>query len=123
MTFGRCLRVLRESGKWGLRELARELGLSATYLSSIERDKVGPPADERLVAIADALGVDRARLFAAAGRVDPEILALLIERPELRALVRAAAGLRREDILGLACDASFAAAFDVPAPRFNEKPT
>ncbi len=47
-SFGRTLREQRARRKIGLRHLARVSGLSASYLSRIERDLVPPPSPKRI---------------------------------------------------------------------------
>jgi len=48
-TFGAFLKHMREEKNIKLRELARELGISAPYLIDVERDRRAPLVEERLV--------------------------------------------------------------------------
>jgi PTS system nitrogen regulatory IIA component len=63
MHFGATLRLLRIDAGVGLRELARQVGVSGAYLSRVENGHDPIPTPERLVSIADALGVPRAVLL------------------------------------------------------------
>ncbi len=63
MHFGATLRLLRIDAGLGLRELARQIGVSGPYLSRVENGHDAVPTPERLMAIADALGVPRAILL------------------------------------------------------------
>jgi transcriptional regulator with XRE-family HTH domain len=60
--FGRRLRELRESKNWSQEQLALEAGVDRTWLSEVETAKVSIALD-RMLKIADALGVAVAELF------------------------------------------------------------
>jgi len=104
MTFGRTLRSLREARRIGLRRFARDVHLSATYISKIERDEMKPPADAALIRIAEALAIDRSILFDAADRVEPDVMEILDGRPDLWRLVRAVDGWTADEILAFAAE-------------------
>ena len=55
-SFGGTVRRLREARKIGLRKFAQRVGMSPTYLSKVERDEFNPPSEEKIKAIAKALG-------------------------------------------------------------------
>ena len=57
-TFGVYIRNLRLSREIGLRDLARQLGISAPYLSDLEKDKRGAPRPELVRTIAKILDAD-----------------------------------------------------------------
>lgn len=87
--FGRRVRALRAEQGWGLRKFAKAVGVSPTYLSKIERGEFPPPAEDKVVAIADALGQDRDELLAMAGRIASDLAAVIREQPrDLAALLR-----------------------------------
>lgn len=65
--FGREVRKLRVNRGVSLRELAERAYLSHAYLSQVERGKLPPPGNDKVVAIAKALGHDRNELLALAG--------------------------------------------------------
>jgi transcriptional regulator with XRE-family HTH domain len=67
--FGEALRELREQNGIGLREFATKVGMSAPYLSNVERGKVPPPSEERQCVIARELGQDQDQWLAKSGKV------------------------------------------------------
>jgi PTS system nitrogen regulatory IIA component len=66
--FGATLRMLRLEAGMGLRELARQVGVSGAYLSRVETGRDPPPTAERLAAIAATLGVPEESLIGLAHR-------------------------------------------------------
>ncbi|WP_278884841.1 helix-turn-helix domain-containing protein [[Ruminococcus] torques] len=54
-TFGRYLSQLREKKDVTLRELARQLGISAAFLSDVEKDRKPPLTAERLEKLSEVL--------------------------------------------------------------------
>jgi len=87
--FGKTVRVLRLRRGIGLRTFARQLGISPTYLSKIERGDFPPPAEDKVVSIADALGEDRDVMLALAGRVASDLAAIIRRHPrELGSFLR-----------------------------------
>jgi transcriptional regulator with XRE-family HTH domain len=68
------LRTLREQKNLSLRELARRAGISPAFLSKVERGEVTPPAEQKLRALAKALGCDSQELLALSGRIPPQTL-------------------------------------------------
>ena len=88
-TFGSLVRQEREQRKIGLREMARQIGVSPTYLSMIERGEFPAPAEDKVTAIAKIIGRDRDELLALAGRVSTDLETSIITHPRLMAtLVR-----------------------------------
>jgi transcriptional regulator with XRE-family HTH domain len=97
--FGKRVRTLRSERGFGLRRFAGTVGISPTYLSKIERGEFPPPAEDKVVAIADALGQDRDELLALGGRVASDLEAVILRHPrELGAFLRIAGGLSPEEI-------------------------
>ena len=86
-TYGAFTRRLREVKNVGLREFAKLLGVSATYVSQVERDELPPPAEERVVKTAELLGVDRDELMARAGRVSRELEDIIRDKPKAAAVL------------------------------------
>jgi len=100
--FGALVRRAREGKEIGLREMAKMIGVSPTYLSKIERDEFPPPAEDRVRAIAQVIGCDADDLLARAGRVSSDITDIIKRHPvELAALLRTTEGLTTEDITRL----------------------
>lgn len=65
---GALLRKLRRDRGLTLKQLSRSVPMSASNLSRIELGEQGPPPDEDIERIAQALEADPARLLRAAGR-------------------------------------------------------
>ena len=101
--FGAFIRREREAKEFGLREMAKMIGVSPTYLSKIERDEFPPPAEDKVKAIAQIIGFDADDLLARAGRVASDLSDIIKERPrEIAALLRTTKGLTADDMARLA---------------------
>ena len=91
-TFGTYIRSLRLYRGFGLRELARQLGISAPYLSDLEKDKRGAPPVDLVRAIAKILDADSENIYDLAGisrtTIASDIEDLLIAKPEIVSLLR-----------------------------------
>jgi ribosome-binding protein aMBF1 (putative translation factor) len=104
--FGAFIRREREAKEIGLREMAKMIGVSPTYLSKVERDEFPPPAEDKVKAIAKIIGRDTDDLLARAGRVSTDISEIIKRHPvELTALLRTTKGLTADDIARLAREA------------------
>jgi HTH-type transcriptional regulator, competence development regulator len=66
-SFGALVRREREAKEIGLREMAKKIGVSPTYLSKIERDEFDPPAEDKVRKIAEIIGRDPDELLALDG--------------------------------------------------------
>lgn len=91
--FGPLVRRERESRKIGLRDMARRIGVSPTYLSMVERGEFSPPAEDKVVAIADILDCNRDKFLALAGKISSDVHNLIVKTPRISALVRATPNL------------------------------
>ena len=103
--FGAFIRREREAmePKVGLREMAKMIGVSPTYLSKVERDEFPPPAEDKVRKIAEIIKCDADDLLARAGRVSTDITDIIKRHPvELAALLRTTKGLTSGDIARLA---------------------
>jgi transcriptional regulator with XRE-family HTH domain len=104
--FGEFVRREREAKEIGLREMAKMIGVSPTYLSKVERDDFPPPAEEKVKAIAKIIGCNEDKLLALAGRVASDLSEIIKRHPvEQAALLRATKGLTAEDIARLVREA------------------
>ena len=102
-TFGALVRRLREEREIGLREMAKKIGVSPTYLSKVERDEFGPPAEDKVRKISEILDQDTDELLALAGRVSSDLADIIKQQPrEMASLLRTACGMTREELGHLA---------------------
>ena len=101
--FGAYVRQERKDREIGLREMAKKIGVSPTYLSKVERDDFPPPAEDKVRKIAEIIGSDVDELLALAGKVSSDLSEIIRERPrELAALLRTTKGLTADDVARLA---------------------
>jgi transcriptional regulator with XRE-family HTH domain len=102
-SFGALVRREREAKEIGLREMAKKIGVSPTYLSKVERDEFPPPAEDKVRKIAEIIGRDADELLALAGRVSSDLTDIIRQRPrEMADFLRAAKGLTADDLARLA---------------------
>jgi transcriptional regulator with XRE-family HTH domain len=98
-SFGALVRRERVAKEIGLREMAKKIGVSPTYLSKLERDEFPPPAEDKVRKIARIIEHDPDELLALAGRVSSDLTDIIRERPrEMADFLRAAKGLTAEDV-------------------------
>jgi transcriptional regulator with XRE-family HTH domain len=100
--FGAFIRREREARDIGLREMAKKIGVSPTYMSKVERDEYPPPAEDKVKAIAKIIECDADDLLARAGRVSSDLSEIIKRHPvELGALLRTTKGLDADDVAKL----------------------
>ena len=98
-SFGETLRAAREAKEIGLRRFADQIGISPTYLSKVERGEFAPPAEDKIVAMAQALGLDQDELLALAGKVASDLTQIIQEKPKAMAsFLRKARTLTPDDL-------------------------
>jgi transcriptional regulator with XRE-family HTH domain len=101
--FGKFVRREREAKEIGLREMAKMVGVSPSYLSKIERDEFPPPAEDKVRKIAAIVGCDADELLARADRVSSDLEEIIKRRPvQVAALLRTTKGLTSDDMARLA---------------------
>jgi ribosome-binding protein aMBF1 (putative translation factor) len=101
--FGAFVRRHREAKEIGLREMAKMIGVSPTYLSKVERDEFAAPAEDKVKAIAKIIGCDTDELMARADRVSSDLSDIIKRHPvELAALLRTTKGLTADEMAKLA---------------------
>ena len=89
-TLGQRIRRMRE-GKFGLREMAKKLEISPTYLSRIETsEEKTPPTEDLLRKIADLLGDNFDELMSLAGRIPADVKDYITKDPGLPQFLRTA---------------------------------
>lgn len=101
--FGQTLRDLRTAHGFGLRATAKAVGISAGYLSRLERGLDAPPRPEVVKALAKELAADPDVLLRLSGSTDPEVTEWLRGRSDALALVRfmIEAGMTAEEVAAL----------------------
>jgi PTS system nitrogen regulatory IIA component len=82
MHFGAALRLLRLDSGLGLRDLARRVGVSGTYLSRVESGLDPAPTPTRLEHLARELGVPATMLVDLAHRISPFLVDYVDEVPD-----------------------------------------
>lgn len=85
---GRLARAAADPRGFSVRAVAARLGVSATYLSLVERG-AQRPTEPFLRALAADLGLEAEALLPLAGRVAEDVTAALLARPALAEAVRA----------------------------------
>lgn len=101
-SFGATVRRERERREVGLREMAKMIGVSPTYLSKVERDHFLPPAEDKIRKIANIIDYDPDELLALAGRVGSDLKEIIQRHPrEMASFLRAANGLTAEEMAQL----------------------
>jgi len=98
--FGQVLRERRIAKGYSLRKFAEMVGVSPTYLSQVEQDKVEkPPTAERVRRMAELLGESVDELSALADRVPEDLPGIIKKQPtQLPELLREASGLSPEQL-------------------------
>jgi transcriptional regulator with XRE-family HTH domain len=86
MRFGERVRQLRLGKQLGQRGLAERVGVSFTYISKIENEKLDfgdYPSEELILKIAEALDANADELLILAEKIPARIRQRILERPEL----------------------------------------
>lgn len=98
-TFGQTLREKRLAKGFSLRQFALNAGVSPTYLSGVEQDKVAPPTADRVTRMAELLGENIDEWTALAGRVAPDLIEIIHESPvAIAELLRSVRGLTLDQL-------------------------
>lgn len=103
-TFGQIVREARlerrkNNPDFSLRKFAVRVGISPTYLSKAETDEFTPPRAEKVVKIAEELGLDKYFLLTKANHIEPNLKRILLERQEiLSELIQIASEIPAEKI-------------------------
>ena len=85
MRFGDRIRELRKAKALGQRALAEKVGVSFTYVSKIENEKLDfgdYPSEELIGKLAEALDADKDELLLLAEKIPDQIKKRVMERPE-----------------------------------------
>lgn len=90
-TLGQRIKRMRTERKLGLRQTARNVGISAAYLSRVENGKEPAiPAEETLRRIAQVIGDDFDELMHLAGRITNEVRDVVKADPGMPEFLRRA---------------------------------
>lgn len=85
MGFGDRIRELRKTKNLSQRDLGDMVGVSFTYISKVESEKLDfgqYPSEELIGKLANALNADRDELLFLAKKIPPDIRERVIERPD-----------------------------------------
>lgn len=97
------LHAFREKTGLSLRQVAKQAGISPSYLSYLERGIQGPPSIKVTKKLAEVLDVDPDRLLASAGHVDPDVTDLIKKNPDvLPSAIRKSSKAMSSEIVGIA---------------------
>ena len=96
-SLGDVLREARIEKDIGLREIARQLEKSPSYISDIENDR-RVPSEDVLAALAQILELDFEHLMAIAGRLGADTRRLVERSPEAVSLFRKISAMRPEHL-------------------------
>ncbi len=100
------MRRKRGEKEIGLREMAKLIGVSPTYISKVERNEFPPPAEDKVRLIAKEIDCNVDELLAMAGRVSTDLSDIIKRNPvEVAALLRTTKGLSPADLNKLAREA------------------
>ena len=86
MTFGSRIRELRQAKNLTLRDVAKKVRVTFTYLSKVENQKLSFgefPSDELIVKLARALDADPDELLILAEKIPDAIRKRVLQRPDV----------------------------------------
>ena len=98
--FGAFIRREREAKGLSLRDMAKKIKVSPTFLSKVETED-WKPGEEKLRKIAEVIGCDPEDRMARAGRVPTELSEIIKQSPhrhQMPALLRTAKGFTAEEM-------------------------
>ena len=90
MDFGHILKTMRIEADISLRELARTIDVSPSYLSRIEHGQSPPPTAERISQIEQVLDVPSGYLLSVTRGLDSGLTSFIREVPEIADFLRLA---------------------------------
>jgi transcriptional regulator with XRE-family HTH domain len=91
------VRELRQGLDWTQQDLSIHSGLSRSYISRLEMGDIALPSNERLRALATALGTTTDDLLQAAGFIDTP--SVRVGLPEIKAYLRQRYGIQEPRVL------------------------
>jgi transcriptional regulator with XRE-family HTH domain len=91
--FGKMLKELRTKKEISQRKLAEMVGIDFTYISKIESGAMDPPAEEKIVKMADVLGEDPDAMIIAAKKIPSHFQKTITENKDMAMFLRKANNL------------------------------
>ncbi len=91
--FGKKLKALRLEKEISQRKLAELVGIDFTYISKIESGTMDPPAEDKIIKMAEVLGEDPDIMLVAAKKVPKELQKIITENKEIPVFLRRASNL------------------------------
>ncbi len=89
--FGEYLRKRRQEKKLGLRQIARQIDVSPSYISRLESgDEMNPPSEAVIEKLAEVIDEDKDALMMMAGRISKDIKSFVASTPNLADFLRTA---------------------------------
>lgn len=97
-TFGQRVRRRRMEKQITLREFAKRIHVSPTYVSQIERDEYKPPSEATIREIAHQLDENEDELLGLAQKISSDLSPIITRHPQqVAAFLRTAQGFKAED--------------------------
>jgi transcriptional regulator with XRE-family HTH domain len=88
--FGELLKSLRKDKKISQRKLAELVGIDFTYISKIESGTMDPPAEDKIIKIAEIFNVNPDQLLISAKKVPSELQKVITDYQDLPLFLRKA---------------------------------
>lgn len=85
LKFGEFIRTTRLDLNIGLRDFAKQIGISATYVSKMETGEYAPPKEENIKKMAKILKIDEDKLLSMADKLSSDIKDIINVKPDLYA--------------------------------------
>ena len=94
--FGSLLRRLRKEKRITQRRMAELVGIDFTYISKIENGTMDPPAEDKIIRMAEVLEVDPEDLIIAANKIPTRFRDLITSNEQVPVFLRKASRLTPE---------------------------
>jgi HTH-type transcriptional regulator, competence development regulator len=98
MTFGEHIRKRREERRLGLRQIAKAVGVSPTFISKMELGTGPLPGEVTIRKMAKILDENPDELLAMADKVAADVLAIIKKEPAIARFLRANPHLTKDDL-------------------------
>ncbi len=95
--FGSEIRLCRQAKGMGLRQFARAIPTSPSYVCMIENGRGSQPSAELLCRMAEVLEIPPTRLFVALGKLPPDMLQAFWQHPAVPAILSTIPGMTLDD--------------------------